>query len=86
MAKAQTLLFQPNLWILVVGQGGAETDCSGEISVLAIPLHLCEKWFCSAAISDWHLQDRDGFAQLVAEGSFLVHKKCYQSNVYFLSF
>lgn len=35
--RAQTLLYQPNLWILVVGQGGAEIDCSGEISVLAIP-------------------------------------------------
>lgn len=35
--RAQTLLYQPNLWILVVGQGGAEIDCTGEISILAIP-------------------------------------------------
>lgn len=83
--RAQTLLYQPNLWILVVGQGGAEIDCTGEISILAIPSASVLEWFCSAAISDRHLRDWDGFAQVVAEGSFLVHKMCYQSNVYFLS-
>lgn len=34
--QAEAQLDQPNLWILVVGQGGAETDSAGEISVLAI--------------------------------------------------
>lgn len=34
--QAQAEFYQPNLWILVVGQGGVETDSAGEISVLAI--------------------------------------------------
>lgn len=45
--QAQAHLYQPNLWILVVRWGGAQTHSTGEISVLAIP---------SAALSEMLLQ------------------------------